>query len=275
MRPGAARVSVRRLDLGYFTRPAEEAGTPWPRVEPVLAYLVRHEAGLLLFDTGLGSGDPEAEAHYRPRRRDLREALAAAGAGPGDIDLVVNCHLHFDHCGGNPLLAGRPVLVQRRELAAARAGGYTIDALVDFPGARYEELDGEAEVWPGVHVVPTPGHTDGHQSLVVAGRDGVTVLAGQAYDFASEFGSDEMARRAALDGAAPGRGRAAGGAPDALGGSGGGPVGGAGGGGAAVPYRPWLDRLAGFGPGRVVFAHDRSVWEGAMPAGGGAAGAPR
>ncbi|MEU3449800.1 N-acyl homoserine lactonase family protein [Streptomyces thermolilacinus] len=275
----AGRVSVRRLDLGYFVRPADEAGTPWPRVEPVLAYLVRHEAGLLLFDTGLGGGDPGTEAHYRPRRRDLREALAAAGAEPGDIDLVVNCHLHFDHCGGNPLLAGRPVLVQRRELAAARAGGYTIDALVEFPGARYEELDGEAEVWPGVRVVPTPGHTDGHQSLVVSGPDGVTVLAGQAYDFASEFGSDEMARRAALD-SARGAGGGAGGAGGAGGGSGGvggagGGSGGAGRGSVAVPYRPWLDRLAGFGPDRVVFAHDRSVWEGAMPAGGGAAGASR
>ncbi|MEU7569070.1 MBL fold metallo-hydrolase [Streptomyces fradiae] len=245
-------MSVRRLDLGYFTRPAEEAGTPGPRVEPVLAYLVRHEAGLLLFDTGVGAGDPEAEARYRPRRRDLREALAAAGAAPDDIALVVNCHLHFDHCGGNPLMAGRPVLVQRRELAEARAGGYTIDGLLDYPGARYEELDGGAEVWPGVHVVPTPGHTDGHQSLVVEGPEGAVVLAGQAFDSASEFASDEMARRAAL------------GAP-----------GGTGDGGAAVPYRAWLDRLAGFGPRRVVFAHDRCVWEGAMPAGGGAAGTPR
>ncbi|MEU3631082.1 N-acyl homoserine lactonase family protein [Streptomyces fradiae] len=244
--------SVRRLDLGYFTRPADEAGTPWPRVEPVLAYLVRHEAGLLLFDTGVGSGDPAAEDHYRPRRRDLRGALAEAGVAPGDLDLVVNCHLHVDHCGGNPLLAGRPVLVQRRELAAARAGGYTIDALVDFPGARYEELDGEAEVWPGVHVLPTPGHTDGHQSLAVAGPAGVTVLAGQAFDLASGFASDEMARRAVLDD------------PD-----------GAGGRLGPVPYRPWLDRLAALGAGRVVFAHDRSVWEGAMPVGGGTSGAPR
>ncbi|KUH37820.1 MULTISPECIES: MBL fold metallo-hydrolase [Streptomyces] len=233
---------VHRLDLGYFVRPAVETGTGLPRVEPVLAYLVRHEAGLLLFDTGIGAGDPEAEAHYRPRRRDLRAALAGAGATPGDVRLVVNCHLHFDHCGGNPALAGRPVLVQRTELATARAGGHTIDALVDHPGARYEELDGEAEVWPGVTVVPTPGHTEGHQSLVVSGSGGTTVLAGQARDFASEFASDEMARRAGLD--APGTDR--------------------------PPHPHWLDRLADFAPGRVLFAHDRSVWEGAMPPGGGA-----
>lgn len=43
-------ISVRRLDLGYFVRPASETGGPEPRVEPVLAYLVRHERGLLLPD---------------------------------------------------------------------------------------------------------------------------------------------------------------------------------------------------------------------------------
>lgn len=82
--------AVRRLDLGYFIRPASETGGPQPRVEPVLAYLVRHEQGLILFDTGIGSADAGTEAHYRPRRRALREALSAAGVSLGDISLVVH-----------------------------------------------------------------------------------------------------------------------------------------------------------------------------------------
>ncbi|MFG2566366.1 N-acyl homoserine lactonase family protein [Streptomyces sp. NPDC048567] len=226
-------VSLRRLDLGYFVRPASETGGPQPRVEPVLAYLVRHDNGLILFDTGIGDAGPETEAHYRPRRRALREALSGAGVGLDDIALVANCHLHFDHCGGNPLLSGRPVLVQDVELAAARAGGYTVDALVDFPGAVYEEVTGEAEIWPGVRIVPTPGHTDGHQSLVLRQSDGTVVLAGQAHDFASHFASDQLARQAALDGVGP----------------------------PLPPYRPWLNRLADFDPRRVLFAHDCSAWE--------------
>ncbi len=227
-------VTVHRLDLGSFVRPASETGGPHPRVEPVLAYLVEHGRGRILFDTGIGAGDPGAEAHYRPRRRPLPGALAAVGAALSDVDLVVNCHLHFDHIGGNPLLAGVPVVVQESELAVARRGGYTIDALVDFPGAVYEELAGEAELRPGVWIVPTPGHTDGHQSLVVRRDDGtVVVLAGQAHDFASHYASDELARRAALDGVAQ----------------------------PLPPYRPWLDRLAAFDPARVFFAHDSSVWE--------------
>ncbi|WP_030234402.1 N-acyl homoserine lactonase family protein [Streptomyces sp. NRRL S-350] len=224
---------IRRLDLGYFVRPASEVGGPEPRVEPVLAYLVRRPEGLLLFDTGIGGGEPETEAHYRPVRRPLPEALAAAGVSASDIDLVVNCHLHFDHCGGNPLLAGTPVLVQAVELATARSGGHTIDALVDFPGADYRLLDGEAEVWPGVRVLPTPGHTAGHQSLLIERPDGPVLLAGQAYDFASEYGQAVLARRAAHEGVA-----------------------------APLPgYRAWLDRVAAVGPRRVLFAHDHAVWE--------------
>lgn len=210
-----------------------EVGGPDPRVEPVLGYLVRHGTATLLFDTGIGGGDPEVDAHYRPRRRGLAAALAAAGTAIEDVTIVVNCHLHFDHCGGNPVLAGRPIFVQAGELAAAREPDYTLPALVDFPGAAYRQLDGEAEVLPGVWIIPTPGHTDGHQSLVVRQPDGTVILAGQAHDFASHYAADQLARRAAHEGAAP-------------------PLPG---------YRPWLDRLAEFDPRRVLFAHDCAVWE--------------
>ncbi|RDD86441.1 MBL fold metallo-hydrolase [Streptomyces parvulus] len=235
----ATRTAVRRLDPGYFVRPAEETGGPRPRVEPVLAHLVRHERGLLLFDTGMGAADDATEAYYRPRRRALRAALSAAGAAPDEITLVVNCHPHFDHCGGNPQPAGRPVLVRDGEPASARAGGHTFQELVDFPGAVYEELSGEAEVWPGVRIVPTPGHTEGHQSLVVARDDGTVILAGQAHDSASEFGSDQPARLAAQAGTAP----------------------------PLPEYPPWPARIAAFDPRRVLFAHDCSAWEPSRPPG--------
>jgi glyoxylase-like metal-dependent hydrolase (beta-lactamase superfamily II) len=150
-----------------------------------------------------------------------------------DIRVVVNCHLHFDHCGGNRDLPHAPILVQRAELALARGGDYTFDALVDFAGATYRELDGEAEVWPGVHVLPTPGHTEGHQSLAVRQPDGTLILAGQTHPSAAGYGADVLARRAAQDGASP-------------------PLPG---------YEPWLDRILEFDPRRVLFAHDNSVWE--------------
>ncbi|MFH8614827.1 MBL fold metallo-hydrolase [Streptomyces sp. NPDC017979] len=225
-------VRVHRLDLGYFVRPAGETGTGRPRAEPVFAHLVRHPRGLLLFDSGIGTGDPEADAHYRPHRRSLRAALAAVDVAVEDVAMVVNCHLHFDHLGGNPLFPGVPIVVQRTELATARAGDYTIDALVDFPGAVYEEVDGEVEPWPGLRVVPTPGHTPGHQSLWVARPGGSVLLAGQAYDFASEYASAELARRVVAEGLEP----------------------------PLPPYRPWLDRIARLAPLAVHFAHDAAQY---------------
>jgi N-acyl homoserine lactone hydrolase len=87
-------------------------------VEPCLGYLVEHPDGLLLMDTGMGS-NPEVDVHYRPRRRSIASVLADVDAHPANVRLVVNCHLHFDHCGGNPQLAGRVVVVQRVELETA------------------------------------------------------------------------------------------------------------------------------------------------------------
>jgi N-acyl homoserine lactone hydrolase len=223
---------VRRLDLGTFVRPAEETGTGRPRVEAVYGYVVRTPGGVLLLDTGLGAGDAETEAWYRPRRVPVDDALASAGLRAGEVALVVNCHLHFDHIGGNPRFSGRPLFCQRGELETARAGGYTFPELVDFTGASYELLDGEAEIAPGVHVVPTPGHVDGHQSVVVVCDDGSVVLAGQAHDSASQWSADVLAARA------PGLGHE-----------------------PPLPEpSPWMARILELDPRRVVFAHDAAVW---------------
>ena len=224
---------IGRLTLGTFVRPSAETGTDSPLVEIVLAYVVRHPDGVLLFDTGLGQADEGTEAWYRPTRRPLAAALQSIGLSLGDVDLVANCHLHFDHCGGNPLLAGRPVFCQRSELATARGGSYTAEELVDHPGVSYQELDGETEILPGVLVVPTPGHTAGHQSLVVRRDDGTVVLAGQSHDHTSDFSADVLAVEARRAGSAE-------------------PL--------PVP-RAWVQRLLEFDPRRVLFAHDAAVWE--------------
>jgi N-acyl homoserine lactone hydrolase len=223
---------VARMELGTFIRPPEETGNGQGRVETVLGYVARTAAGLLLLDTGLGAADEETEGWYRPRRVQIDDALGSLGLAVDDVDLVVNCHLHFDHIGGNPQFVGRPILCQRGELETARTTEYTVPALVDFNGACYELLDGETRIAPGVHVIPTPGHVEGHQSVVLECEDGSIVLAGQAHDVASQWSADVMAARARTLGHEP-----------------------------PLPSpSPWMDRLLAFDPKRVVFAHDHAVW---------------
>src|SRR5579863_3870485 len=149
-----ADITVRRVDFGYFVRPPAETGTGSPRVEPCLGYLVDHPRGTLLFDTGLGS-HPDVDAHYRPRRIELEQALAAVGITTADINLAANCHLHFDHCGGNPALGQTPVYVQQTELHDARhTQDYTLPELIET--SRFEQVTGQVEVLPGVFLFPTP-----------------------------------------------------------------------------------------------------------------------
>jgi glyoxylase-like metal-dependent hydrolase (beta-lactamase superfamily II) len=224
---------IRRVDFGHFIRPASETGTGNPRVESLLGYLIDHPGGLVLFDTGLGISDEETESHYRPHRRPLAEALHRAGSAVDDVQIIVNCHLHFDHCGGNFAFAGRPIVVQSAELESAQLPGYTVPETVDFPNVNYQTIAGELELLPGLWVVPTPGHTPGHQSIVLRGDDGSVVLAGQAHDTATEFAAD---LRAALVGREANHG-------------------------AVPPYLAWMDRVLEFDPRRIVFAHDLSVVE--------------
>jgi glyoxylase-like metal-dependent hydrolase (beta-lactamase superfamily II) len=154
---------------------------------PVNAFLIQHPDGPILVDTGIGPTHPDIDAMYRPTRYALLEALASVGVAIGDIRLVVNTHLHFDHCGSNSLFPGTPIFVQGAEFEAAQAEDYTIREYFDFPDAQYRLLRGQAELAPAVRVLPTPGHTHGHQSVVVDSEDGPDIIAGQAAETAEQF----------------------------------------------------------------------------------------
>ena len=117
---------------------------------------------------------------------------------PRDVVCVINTHLHFDHCGGNRLFPGVPIHIQARELADARSlDDYTFREWVDFHGATYVEHEGEVEVLPGIRLLPTPPHTNGHQVVVVETDAGPNVLGGDvAVSFPElEAGATEGRRR--------------------------------------------------------------------------------
>ncbi len=216
------------LEMAEFTFADDEPDAG--QIGVVMAYVVRHAGGVLLFDTGFGFGSRLVDDRYRPRARHLPDALAEAGLGLADIGAVVNCHLHIDHAGQNSLLAGVPIHVQPAEWHAAQAGSHTILEWVDFAGADYRLRAGDYQLFRGIRVVATPGHTVGHQSLVVGGREGLVVLAGQAAYSRGEWTGEPGARE--------GRSRA----PD------------------RAAYERSITRLRSLRPRRVYFAHDRLVW---------------
>lgn len=198
---------------------------------PSYAHAVIHRDGVFLFDNGAGFGNAEIESTFSPRVTAIEDALAAHDVALADVTGAANCHLHFDHSGQNVRLTDIPIFVQRVEWAKVHEPDYTVAEWIDAPGLTYEILDGETEVAPGLRLIPTPGHTAGHQSLALETPEGNVVLAGQAVQSRAEWeGATEPAASGASAAKDPG-------------------------------YAASVERLRSLDPVRVHFAHDAAIWE--------------
>jgi len=134
----------------------------------------------VLVDTGIGDL-PESHRKFFPVKRKADEALEAQlrkhGLKPDDVDIVINTHLHFDHCGNNRLFKNARFVAQRDELHYAfeperfQQAAYIRD-FFDVESLNYETVRGRCRVCEGVTVISTPGHSVGHQSVVVEGDNG-------------------------------------------------------------------------------------------------------
>jgi N-acyl homoserine lactone hydrolase len=166
-------LQVKRLHLAELSGPD---GGRWP----VHGFVVTHPGGAVLVDTGVG-GPQEVLNDWRVVNRTVAEALAERDLTPGDIGLVINTHLHFDHCGQNAVFKHAACYVQRAELSRAQRESPELCDWFDFQNAKFELIDGDAEILPGLTVISTPGHTVGHQSVIVqAGDGGSDLLIGDA-----------------------------------------------------------------------------------------------
>jgi N-acyl homoserine lactone hydrolase len=166
-------LEIKRLHLAQLTG---VDGRRWP----VHGFVVTHPGGAALVDTGVG-GPQELLNDWRVVNRTAADALAELDMTPGDIDLVINTHLHFDHCGQNAVFKHAACYVQRAERDRAERESPELYQWFDFMNARFELLDGDTEVLPGLSVIATPGHTVGHQCVVVRTAEGAPdVLIGDA-----------------------------------------------------------------------------------------------
>ncbi len=193
--PGHRAVRLSILDLGRF-----DVG-PGKRTILVPAFLIDTDRGArILIDGGFPpayAADPVAAAvadglpafgrliDYRPGQT-LPGALAALGLTPGDIGLAILSHGHIDHVGALPLIRC-PLVLTAKERADPRPCYFGTARPVAWPEVETLTITADAEVCDGLTLLPTPGHTPGHLSvLVTLPESGSLILAADAINRESE-----------------------------------------------------------------------------------------
>lgn len=159
---------------------------------PILAYLVRGGGRSILVDTGGADGEWCRQHHsevHQTEEMTILNALGRHGLSPADLDCVVNTHLHYDHCFGNPLFRGRKIYVQQKEIDFAEnpvpsfLHTYEHERAGFFPKWKVNRedlvaVDGDVEIAPGVRLVLLPGHSLGFQGVLVDTKAGNCLIAG-------------------------------------------------------------------------------------------------
>jgi glyoxylase-like metal-dependent hydrolase (beta-lactamase superfamily II) len=172
------------MSEGYFLDGSTDTVTV-----PVTSFLLVHPGGLAVFDTGLGPRFCRPDGAPLIGGADLEEStridarIRSAGYDPDDVETIINSHLHADHAGGNAWLPHAEVVVQRTEWDHAVSTDEPAYERSEFmTGQQMRLISGELDVFGDgrAMIVPTPGHTPGHQSLRVITEGGPAVLAGDA-----------------------------------------------------------------------------------------------
>lgn len=189
-----------RLNLAEVQLPASHPAASEGRV-PVYGFCVLHPEGPILVDTGVGFGNEFIDELYRPARAILAEVLDRVGIELANVSAVVNSHLHFDHCGQNPALFDGPTefFAQQAEFAQVHFDRhYTDTSWALAPEHKRRAVHGDESITEGVRIIATPGHTHGHQSVLIEGGGRRAVIGAQLVWHPDEFGA-EIASAANVD----------------------------------------------------------------------------
>lgn len=217
---GEARGAVQRMYVLYCGESrTEDVSANWsPGVDVGQArefsnncYLIRHDKGWMLWDTGLSDSialKPEGVSVMGGLlvlrvKRTLASQLAEIGLSPADVGHLAISHFHSDHCGNANLFTAATLYIQQPEHDAAFGPD---PAKFGFVPANYEKLrantvirlNGDHDVFGdgSVVILSTPGHTPGHQSLLVRlPRSGAVVLSGDMVHFDSNWSNRRVPAR--------------------------------------------------------------------------------
>jgi N-acyl homoserine lactone hydrolase len=179
-------------DMSAYADTGEYDGRSASMVAP--CYLVAHPSGYLLWDTGLGDpladlkGGLDAPPLHASVEIKLADQLSALGVGANDVTYVAFSHLHLDHTGNASAFGASTWIMNKRELAWARSDeGEGLVSLVwtsTYEAAKKLLINGDHDVFGdgSVRILRMPGHTPGHQVLLLKlARAGHIILAGDLF----------------------------------------------------------------------------------------------
>ncbi len=156
---------------------------------PSWAVLIDHPRAKIVVDTGFGNPSLPHVSPWqakRSKKQELEYQLKEYGFEPENIDIVINTHLHYDHCGNNALFKKSRFIVQLSELRVAYVPpifNKAVYSRIDFDieGIEYDAIEGDFfNLLPGIDIIYTPGHSMGHQSVLVTTNEGMIIIPGDA-----------------------------------------------------------------------------------------------
>ncbi|WP_183563458.1 N-acyl homoserine lactonase family protein [Mucilaginibacter sp. SP1R1] len=166
----------------YFINTDLGADNPSMVHSPLFIYLLDTTDGLILIDTGLDEvflnnpnyydGTPMEGLLYLYMNEEHRipHLLKSAGYRPEDVKLVISTHFHCDHSGGHKYFKHTPVLVQKNELPMLDNEDYS-PAECRIKDLNYQVIDGDYQLCDNIRLIYTPGHSPGHQSILINTAD--------------------------------------------------------------------------------------------------------
>jgi len=209
---GEVQIKSRHVEARFGPRPARVADVladrQWAPRLPIFCFAIEHPEGAIVVDTGESShaNDPgyqpwwhpfvrTSERRWVPPEQEVGPQLRTLGIDPGKVGTLVMTHMHGDHAGGLSHFPNAEIVMSAREasMAMSRTGptnGYFNSHYPSWLSPRGVEFD--RDPWEGFHasvaltadgsvrLVPTPGHTKGHLSVVVQRSDHLVLITGDA-----------------------------------------------------------------------------------------------